>query len=120
MNYYELVLPLAPSINHYYGTSGNRRYIKEAGVTFRAEVARLVKQSGMPTLDGRLCVVIRAYFPDKRKRDVDNVAKAALDALQHAGAYLNDCQIDDLQIKRDKIVPGGRLEILIGEIACQS
>ena len=117
MKHYELVLPLAPSVNHYYGSRGNHRYIKEAGVTFRAEVAALVKQSGMPKLEGRLCVVIRAYFPDKRKRDVDNVAKAALDALQHAGAYLNDCQIDDLQIKRDKIVPGGRLEVMIGQIS---
>jgi Holliday junction resolvase RusA-like endonuclease len=37
-----------------------------------------------------------------RRGDIDNYAKAVLDALQTAGAFKNDNQVDDLQITRGK------------------
>ncbi len=48
---------------------------------------------GVRPLVGRLAVEVEVFPPDNRRRDVDNVIKALLDALQHGGAYLDDSQI---------------------------
>ena len=114
---YSLILPMAPSINHYYlrNRSGGVR-VSDEGQAFRKEVWLAVKQSKMPKLLGRLCLVIRVCPRDKRKTDIDNRVKSIFDALQQAGAFENDEQIDDFQVLRGPIVRGGRIEILMGEI----
>lgn len=109
-----LELPYPPSINHYYGRAGNRVYMKPAGVTFREHVMWLIKQKNLQAVDGRLCVVMVVCPPDRRARDLDNVTKAVLDSLQHAGVYKNDSQIDELTVRRGSIVEGGRCEVMIG------
>jgi crossover junction endodeoxyribonuclease RusA len=114
---YELTIPIAPSVNHYYQrTSGGGMRISDRGQFFRAEVRNAVVRSKMPKLTGRLWVTLRVFPPDKRARDLDNFCKAALDALQHGGAFENDGLIDDLQVTRGPIVPGGRIEVILGEI----
>jgi crossover junction endodeoxyribonuclease RusA len=60
---------------------------------------------------------VLAYPPDHRRRDLDNLAKAILDALQHAGVYGNDCQVKLLTLAMmdtDTINP--RAEITIGAL----
>jgi len=113
---YEMILPVAPTINSYYGARGNTRYIKPEGQEFRWAVAQAVRAAKMPKLSGRLSVFIRVFPRDKRVQDLDNRCKSTLDALQVAGAFDNDSQIDDLRIVRDLVVPGGRMEVLIGEL----
>ena len=56
------------------------------------------------------------YPPDKRKRDVDNVLKPLLDALEHAGVYENDSQIDKLCITRMEVKPQGLCDVTISVI----
>ena len=56
-----------------------------------------------------------AFPPDRRRRDLDNLQKPTLDALQHAGIYEDDSQIDLLVTQRCEVVPGGRLEIRLDE-----
>jgi crossover junction endodeoxyribonuclease RusA len=58
-------------------------------------------------LSGRLHVTLTAYPPDRRRRDIDNLAKSVLDAMQHAGVYLDDSQIDRLTIIRAEVEKGG-------------
>ena len=113
---YALTLPLSPTINTYYGSAGNRRFIKPAGVAFRKEVAALVKQANLPEMTGRLCIVMRVFPRDKRKQDIDNRVKSLLDSLQHAGVFLDDEQIDDLHVTRGPVAPGGRIELMVGVI----
>ena len=117
---YSLTLPLSPSINSYYQRtkSGGLR-ISDAGQAFRVDVRNAVVQSKMPRLKGRLCVVIRVSPRDRRLQDIDNRIKSCLDSLQHAGAFENDEQVDELQVTRGPVIPGGRIEILIGELPCQ-
>lgn len=49
-------------------------------------------------LNKQLKVTITAYRPDNRRRDLDNLLKAVLDALTHAGVYEDDHLICDLRI----------------------
>ena len=70
---------------------------------------------------GRLRVEVVAHAPDHRRRDLDNLHKATLDALEHAAVYADDGQIDDLRIRRgdvDKDNP--RLEVVIVEVGEES
>ena len=54
---------------------------------------------------GRLQIYIEIFAPDYRVRDIDNINKGVLDSLEHAGAYLNDNQIDKLTIIRKGVIP---------------
>jgi crossover junction endodeoxyribonuclease RusA len=57
---------------------------------------------------------IMAYYPDQRRRDIDNLLKAPLDALTYAGLWEDDSQIQALSIRKagyDKHHP--RLEITV-------
>ncbi len=99
-------LPWPPSINKYYGRARNHVYIKAEGRAFREEVV-LDLQDAFPEMretepgvrktmflpDQELSVTLDMYPPDRKDRDLDNVEKAILDALQHAGVYANDCMI---------------------------
>jgi len=68
---------------------------------------------GVIALEGRLAVHITLFPPDRRKRDVDNILKALLDACEHAGCYESDSQIDELHIVRQEVKKGGVCTIVI-------
>jgi len=59
-------------------------------------------------LAGSLAVDVEIHPPDRRRRDIDNVLKALLDALQHGGAYHDDNQIVGLSIHECCPIPGGK------------
>ena len=80
---------------------------------FRADVAKLCRQHGCTLQTGKLAMFIIAFPPDKRKRDLDNLVKATQDALQHAGCYENDCDIDGLRVDRGDIIKGGKIKVII-------
>jgi crossover junction endodeoxyribonuclease RusA len=65
---------------------------------------------------GRVGVRIVAYQPDHRRRDLDNMLKAPLDALQSAGVFENDGDIDDLHILRALAVDVPRLDCTVWEM----
>ncbi|WP_419810783.1 RusA family crossover junction endodeoxyribonuclease [Bacterioplanoides sp.] len=107
-----LRLPYPPSINNYYGrTRTGRVFIKAHGKQFRQEVGDLIRPMLLKTLDCRIRLWVEMYPPDRRRRDVDNIKKALLDALTHAEVYDDDCLIDDLRVVRGDVVKGGELTI---------
>jgi crossover junction endodeoxyribonuclease RusA len=110
-----LTLPYPPSVNHYWGQRGNRRFVGKKGVAFRQSVADAVAVAGKKVF-GRLQVVVALYPPDRRRRDIDNVQKSLNDALQHAGCFDDDEQIDVLTIERKEIIKGGKCVVVIAEL----
>jgi len=110
----ELELPWPPTINNYFGYHGSRRFVAKRGKDFREHVGILCMGKDLQV--GRLKLYIEAYVPDKRKRDLDNVLKALLDALQHGGLFKDDSQIDDLHIVRKEAVEDGLIKITLGSI----
>lgn len=108
-------LPWPPSVNHYWRRDPRtgRVLVSAKGREYRGQVqSRRVASFG----SDRLAVVIVAHPPDRRKRDLDNLPKAVLDALTHAGVWDDDSQIDDLRIMRGQVVKGGGLVVTIRRI----
>lgn len=111
-----LTLPYPPSLNHYWRRVGNRTLISRSGREYRQMVCDLASLAGVKEQAGRLSVKVEVYPPDKRRRDLDNLTKALLDALEHAGAYQDDSQIDRLLIERGERRDGGCVVVRISEM----
>lgn len=109
----EFDLPFPPSVNHYYRHVGPRTLISRRGRAFRSRVCAILAAARVRPFDGPIRVEIEVYPPDRRRRDIDNVQKALLDALQHGGAYHDDSQIVKLEIERRDCVPAGRTLVRI-------
>ena len=120
-------LPFPPSINSYWiptvlNKGGGHRVfnrISSKGNTFRKIVIHDWKKAypDRKATRARLSVHIDATMPDKRKRDLDNLLKPLLDAMEHALVFVNDAQIDQLRIDR---LPGthnpGCVDVTITEL----
>lgn len=107
-----MTLPYPPSVNHYWRRVGPRTLISREGRAFRASVCALLAGGNgprKPPSGGRIALAMDAFPPDRRRRDLDNLQKPVLDALQHAGVYEDDSQIDLLITRRREVVPEGRL-----------
>ncbi len=109
---FEVELPYPPSINHYWRRVGSRTLISREGRRFRERVVAILTFRDGP-MAGPLKVDLEVYPPDKRRRDIDNVQKALLDALQHGGVYLDDSQIIDLHTRKRDPIPGGCVRVSI-------
>jgi len=108
----ELRLPYPPSVNSMWrtprrGPLAGRTMLSEDGRRYRRAVADavLLARAGRQ-ISQRLAVSIEARMPDRRKRDLDNLPKAVLDGLTHAGVWLDDGQIDDLRVWRSDRLDG--------------
>ena len=112
-------LPWPPSVNRIWRRVGNKTILSAEGREFRKTVQGICAINGISgkRMAGRLSVCITANPPDRRKRDIDNLQKAPLDALTHAAVWEDDSQIDELLIRRDSIVSGGSIKITINEIS---
>lgn len=112
-----LLLPFPPTTNTYWRTWKGRMILSARGRQYRTDVMAAILGNGKPnTFTGRLAVMIQFSPPDRRRRDLDNFTKGLLDALQHAGVYEDDSQIDDLHLKRGPIVEHGEALVIIEQV----
>ena len=109
-----LTLPWPPTVNTYYTVARGRKILSKKGRTYKLTCYKEILLQGQPDmLKGPVSVFIRAYPPDKRKRDLDNLLKPILDVLTNAGLYEDDSQVDELMIQRFNLKAPGRVEIII-------
>jgi crossover junction endodeoxyribonuclease RusA len=119
-----LQLPWPPTVNHYWypiifrGRLRGMR-ISEDGRTFRTEVLCAVRKALGPVgpkVAGMLRVDVELRPPTRAKRDLDNYLKALFDALTHAEVWVDDNQIDELTVRRGRVMKGGGAAVIITEL----
>lgn len=111
-----ITLPLPPSVNTYWRKSPHGMYITPQGKDFRKAVAEIIaERQCLKFGSARLFVAVRLCMRDRRGSDLDNRLKALCDALEHAGVFDDDEQIDELHVLRGPIVKGGECYVVITE-----
>lgn len=108
-----LEIPFPPSANAYIRHSRGGHFPTMKAKAFRKSVAEIVAAAGIKPLTTRLQVTLRLFAPTRQKRDIDNYAKSALDALMHAGCFPDDEAIDELHIVRGPVMKGGSVKVII-------
>jgi crossover junction endodeoxyribonuclease RusA len=61
-----------------------------------SELAHQMRLAGAKQLGGKVHIRFRVERPDKRRRDIDNLAKPMLDLLVKAGAIADDSNTESL------------------------
>ena len=109
----ELTLPWPPTVNTYWRNYQGRTIISAKGREYRKAVAdQVLVQRAAKHIDDAVRVEIKAYRPDRRRRDLDNLLKALLDSMTYAGVMEDDALIEDLRVYwADEV--GGMVKITI-------
>ena len=103
-----LELPHPPTVNHYFSIVYGRPVLSKEVRIYRQVVRQLIRRANVKPSFGPLAVRIEIQPPDNRRRDVDNVQKPILDALQYGGAMIDDSQIVWLLTVKSEPVSDGR------------
>lgn len=110
MNTYSITLPWPPSNNRYYRHNRGRTHVSAEGQAYRDNVARIIKNAMLDIgLAMPVKIRIECHMPDRRRRDLDNLQKAAFDALTKAGFWLDDCNQVNHLIPTRVLVKGGEI-----------
>ena len=118
---HRFTLDWPPTVNTYwrqYVTKSTARVLlSERGRKYKERAAlQLMSQGVVRELQGRVSVLIDAYVPDYRKRDLDNILKPLLDVMEDYGVFEDDEQIDILTVRRRNKEKPGRVDIQVEEI----
>jgi len=111
-----IVLPWPPSANKYWRYVGGRVLVSQEAKDYKSIVYGIFLESKLKTIHSRISVCIYLYPPDKRKFDIDNRIKVLADALEYAGFFENDSQIDKLYVERRESKTGGEVCVTISQI----
>lgn len=117
----ELRLPWPPSVNTIWRNvvinKRPRTLLSKPGREWFALAAGEVTQqrAGVRIL-GRVAVDLTLHAPDRRAIDIDNRAKAVLDALTKGGMWHDDGQVDVLTVRRADVLRGGLAVVRVQEI----
>lgn len=112
----EFSLPFPPSVNQMWRNVGHKTLLSKRGRAYRNQCMAAILVQNVPCrhMDGSLYVRITAHPPDRRARDIDNLPKGILDALQHCGVIKNDSCIDRLEVERGPVCRDGDVYVEIG------
>lgn len=111
----EMVLPYPPSVNTYWRHVGSRVLISKAGREYKKHVAFICYQQRIEKITGTVFMQIDFYPPDRRRRDIDNVLKPLLDAIE-GWTYADDSQILKLTIEKFGRLDGGKCVVRLEQL----
>jgi Holliday junction resolvase RusA-like endonuclease len=114
-----IVMPLAPTVNNYRSVCRNRLMTTVEGLEYHAAVAKRwhAYWGERGPIEGRLRLLVRVHMARNGDADLDNRIKALQDALADAGAFENDCHIDDLRVIRGCVMPPtGAMDVIIQQL----
>ena len=95
----DFLLPFPPSMNSMYAGKA-RRYKSPRYKKWIAEAQGMACKQKLPVwVNGPVQVQLDFVKPDKRKRDLDNLAKAVLDFCTDAQVWKDDCQVEHLTLR---------------------
>ena len=131
MNTADLTMTLSfpPSVNHYWrhvamplgkGRKGYsvRSMISAKGREYKQTVCReVLAQRAHLGITTPVRMYIAFCPTDRRRRDVDNYAKALFDSLVEAKVLEDDSLIRDLRLVWGEVTPGGRAVVTIRKMA---
>lgn len=115
-----LELNYPPTTNTYYRNVGGQMKISANGRAYRQHVQSAVREQLGPVepMAGDIAIAVLMNPPDRRRRDLDNVAgKALFDALTKAGVWRDDSQVKRIVAEMGMVVEGGRCEIQVSQMA---
>lgn len=91
----EINLPFPVSVNAIW-RNGRRTHKSERYKIWRRAAMNEIQAQRPKKIKGKFKISIDLCRPDKRKRDLDNYAKAILDVLEHMNVIENDSLCDGL------------------------
>lgn len=118
----ELIFPYPPTINHIYSRGKHGVYLKPHVKAYREicywqlsafNTKTVISAMATNVINARIKLTIKVYFPDKRRRDLDNILKATLDTLVYCKVIDDDSLIEELHVIKAGYVKHGRLELKI-------
>jgi crossover junction endodeoxyribonuclease RusA len=94
-----------------------RVHLSNKGRKYKEQAYLQMLEQSVPkgTESARYEVLIDAYVPDRRRRDLDNILKPLLDVMEEYGVIEDDEQIDIITIRRR--AKGGYVDVHVCEIA---
>lgn len=110
MNSFSALLPFPPSVNNLFLNVSRGGRVKTAKYRAWEKEADAAKPSGIVKLRGDVVAIYTFGRPDKRRRDVANLEKAASDTMTRWGVLEDDSQIVDIRLRW-----GGTHEVAAGE-----
>lgn len=96
-----LTLPFPPGVNNLFATRGNRRIVSQKYEAWRREahyLARAQVRAGT-CIKGPFNIVLTFGRKDRRRRDLDGLAKAPLDLLVTLGIIEDDSLADEIILR---------------------
>lgn len=113
---FSLTLPYPPSANRIWRNVNGRVLLSRQGRAYRKAVAEVVTRErlgGLVRATDELSVHLVVLPPDNRRRDLDNVRKALLDALTYAGVWPDDSQVRRDSAEFGNVEPGGAVLVTV-------
>lgn len=95
----EIILPRPPSINRLWRIGRGRMFRSAEYMAWLDRCEVIIKEAEIPAIKGKYKIMIRVARPDKRRRDIDNLAKAVQDFLQKSGVIEDDCLCEAIYCK---------------------
>lgn len=108
-------LQFPPSVNRLWKVAKGKVYRSADYEAWRAPAAWEARvQAGPKKITGQFKLTAHFVRPDNRHRDLDNLLKALLDALQHGGVIANDKNC--IEISAKWVEEGPPCEVMLEEV----